>query len=1117
MKKTRLLALILATLMVTGLCASAKIAYVPIKIAGSDSSSYTYLTTQQSSFKEVTDSQTVSQRIKTDKNICSVCFNLPSWNNDIGTITVTVYKWDNNLKTTLAGKPIGKESFKDTPDNSVQNVSVAANSGDILVHFSNGTDKMGVWTAESKSVPNTTATAYVNNEQIDGSVLMGFATSVLVDDSDISSENVRDAYEFIEPGSRDMLMGFTEQKNTDHYDGDGEETYYGMLNAPSSVDGAYALFKNVDFGETSPKRLLVRVFRNHPTNFSEIQFAIDSPTGDIIGSARWIYEQSQGKEKWMEFVSDIAVPVTGVHDLYLLYRSGGGYCVIGKFKFLKDDVPVNGFEKEVAEFKPVADEDLTYTYSDTWTATDMIGRKLPDNSTVGDIRPDKEIGLFYWTWHAQETYTSTAFSNNQSVVDNYTGDINEIKNYMNYTGWDNPGFWNESVYGYYTEFDTWVLRKQLELFSAAGVDFLATDCSNGASVFGTGAVFVMREMHKMRQLGYDVPGLTFILPWSANANTTTDLEQLYCGFYGSGLYSDCWYYRDGKPLVMAYPGGDLLRVTGNEKVDAMHQEISEFFTFRGTQPQYKIGQTAELQWPWLEVAPQHGFMKKSDGSYEIVAVSTAQNSNDDVESYTAMNGEGVYGRSYTYKDKHRKLSDTSVFYGYNFQEQWDNALAIDPEIIFVTGWNEWIAGHFAEGGGTGVPGAYVDQWIDEYSRDIEPTKGQFKDTYYMQMVANIRKFKGVSKTPVSENAKTIDVGGDFAQWADVGPEFIGYKGGTEERRGAGFDKMIYTNDTGRNDIVLSKVSHDAEKVYFYVETAENLTPSSDKNWMRLYINTDRKYSTGWEGYDFVVNRVSPTANEVIIEKCIGVDNTYKYTEVARAPYTVSGNKLMLEISKDVLGLADTLDIEFKWHDNGVNDGSVLDFYQNGDTAPVGRFNYRYVDSAAVNNANPDEPIDMNTNLDILTRKYIVMALNNPTAYAKGNRLAIDPDNEEIVPLIVNDKTLVPIRFITEALGAKVTWNEQTSAATIKLNGSRVIIKEGSDTIRIEQESLKLQTPAQTINDRMYVPLRDVSEAFGLDCYWADPGLIVIGNGALVTMLLNNDLTDRLLERFDLAQ
>jgi hypothetical protein len=59
-------------------------------------------------------------------------------------------------------------------------------------------------------------------------------------------------------------------------------------------------------------------------------------------------------------------------------------------------------------------------------------------------------------------------------------------------------------------------------------------------------------------------------------------------------------------------------------------------------------------------------------------------------------------------------------HGFNVGEQWERALAEDPRFIFVTGWNEWIAGRFNKFGGIRLPVMFVDQFDQEHSRDIEP-------------------------------------------------------------------------------------------------------------------------------------------------------------------------------------------------------------------------------------------------------------------------------------------------------------------------------------------------------------------------------------------------------------
>ena len=107
----------------------------------------------------------------------------------------------------------------------------------------------------------------------------------------------------------------------------------------------------------------------------------------------------------------------------------------------------------------------------------------------------------------------------------------------------------------------------------------------------------------------------------------------------------------------------------------------------------------------------------------------------------------------------------------------------------------------------------------------------------------------------------------------------------------------------------------------------------------LLIDTDRDKSTGWNGYDFIVNRVSPKDNRAFVEKNVG--GRWDWETVGSARLAVNFNKLELEISKNTLGVNDLIDLEFKWNDNMQENGNIMDFYVNGDTAPGGRFNFVY--------------------------------------------------------------------------------------------------------------------------------------------------------------------------------
>ena len=83
---------------------------------------------------------------------------------------------------------------------------------------------------------------------------------------------------------------------------------------------------------------------------------------------------------------------------------------------------------------------------------------------------------------------------------------------------------------------------------------------------------------------------------------------------------------------------------------------------------------------------------------------------------------------------------------------------------------------------------------------------------------------------------------------------------------------------------------------------------------------------------------------------------------------------------------------------------------------------------------------------------------------------------DVAPVIVNGRTMVPLRFIAEAFGASLAWNEPTKTVTIVFNGQ--VLK-----LTIDQPIAGFDTPAQIVNDRTMVPIRYISESFGAVVTW----------------------------------
>ena len=113
-------------------------------------------------------------------------------------------------------------------------------------------------------------------------------------------------------------------------------------------------------------------------------------------------------------------------------------------------------------------------------------------------------------------------------------------------------------------------------------------------------------------------------------------------------------------------------------------------------------------------------------------------------------------------------------------------------------------------------------------------------------------------------------------------------------------------------------------------------------------------------------------------------------------------------------------------------------------------------------------------------KNIVIYVGKTSGTIDGKSTTLDQ-----APVIVNGRTLVPIRFISEAFGASVDWNNSTREATIKLLNNTIVLKVDSTTATVNGYTVYLDAPATIIKQtgRTVVPIRFVSDSLGADVTW----------------------------------
>ena len=114
---------------------------------------------------------------------------------------------------------------------------------------------------------------------------------------------------------------------------------------------------------------------------------------------------------------------------------------------------------------------------------------------------------------------------------------------------------------------------------------------------------------------------------------------------------------------------------------------------------------------------------------------------------------------------------------------------------------------------------------------------------------------------------------------------------------------------------------------------------------------------------------------------------------------------------------------------------------------------------------------------------IVLTIDEHDALVYGTTKTND-----VAPKVVNDRTMLPARFVAENLGATVEWDGEKQLVTItgkneKQEDVTILITIGSDYAKVNGEEVKLDSPAFVENDRTYTPIRFISENLGATVKW----------------------------------
>ncbi len=140
---------------------------------------------------------------------------------------------------------------------------------------------------------------------------------------------------------------------------------------------------------------------------------------------------------------------------------------------------------------------------------------------------------------------------------------------------------------------------------------------------------------------------------------------------------------------------------------------------------------------------------------------------------------------------------------------------------------------------------------------------------------------------------------------------------------------------------------------------------------------------------------------------------------------------------------------------------------------------------------------------------ISSAVTLNTYAADDIKIVIDNENQSYdqMPVIMNDRTLVPLRGIFEALGAEVDWIDATKTIIGSKNDKTVILQVGNTTASMNNKKVTLDVSPTIVNSRTMVPVRFVSEALGANVEWvADTRTVVIKSNEFIKKEQEQDQT-----------
>lgn len=153
------------------------------------------------------------------------------------------------------------------------------------------------------------------------------------------------------------------------------------------------------------------------------------------------------------------------------------------------------------------------------------------------------------------------------------------------------------------------------------------------------------------------------------------------------------------------------------------------------------------------------------------------------------------------------------------------------------------------------------------------------------------------------------------------------------------------------------------------------------------------------------------------------------------------------------------------------------------------------------------------NVFAIDLEYTALYVGSNKAYVNDIEKQIDEDNPAVEVFVENDRSYVPVRFISENYDGQVEWLQETQTVNISFAEQKISLTIGVPEIIINGEKKALDVAPIIRNERTFLPLRACTEAIGKEVFYSK-GLILISDiPDILHETWDADVVDMLIENY----